>query len=70
MTSQQVYSDWKQQPITKEVFTGIARRIEDLKEELAFSAGIDPIQDALKRGAITALRDILNMEYVEGEANE
>lgn len=65
MTSQVTFSDWQRHPVTVEVFNGIVARIEDLKDELSVSAGNEPIQDALKRGAIQALRDILNMEYVE-----
>ena len=70
MTTKQTFSDWKRQPVTIEVFNGIVSRIEDLKDELSYTAGADPTQDNLKRGAIQALRDVLNMEYVTEEQDE
>lgn len=56
------FIDWKRHPITQEVFLAIQQRIEGLKEELSYGAGENPQTDLVKRGAIQALRDILEME--------
>ena len=59
------FIDWKLYPITKTFFIAISNRIEGLKEELAQSAGIDPVADARRSGAIVALRDILDTDWFE-----
>lgn len=59
------FKDWQSQPITKAYFTAITNRIEMLKEELAQSAADDPKWDAVKRGAIAALRDITDVDWFE-----
>jgi len=59
------FKDWQSQPITKAYFNAINTRIEMLKEELALSAADDPKWDAVKRGAIQALRDITEVDWFE-----
>ncbi len=63
--NRQDFIDWQSQPVTKAYFLAIANRIELLKEELAQSAADDPKWDAVKRGAITALRDITDVDWFE-----
>jgi len=58
------FVDWKSNPITKQVFKEIRSNIEGLKEELASTAGIDARADGVKVGAIAALQDVLETEYV------
>jgi hypothetical protein len=59
------FKDWQSQPITKAYFNAINTRVELLKEELALSAADDPKWDAVKRGAIQALRDIMEVDWFE-----
>jgi len=59
------FKDWQSQPITKAYFNAINTRVELLKEELASSAADDPKWDAVKRGAIQALRDIMEVDWFE-----
>lgn len=44
---------------------GFRQNITDLKEQLAQSAGIDPLSDRFKAGAIQAYTDILNITLEE-----
>ena len=59
------FKDWQSEPITKAFFIAINNRVEALKEELAQSAADDPKWDAVKRGAIAALRDIMDTDWFE-----
>ena len=53
---------WKQHPVTKLFFSAILENVEGLKQELAVEAGIDPLQDRTKVGAIKAFTDILTVQ--------
>lgn len=59
------FKDWKASPVTKQVFTSIAKRIYDLQVDLGTSAGIDIREDAKKVGAIQAYTDLLEIEFEE-----
>lgn len=59
------FKDWKASPVTKQVFTSIAKRIYDLQVDLGTSAGIDVREDAKKVGAIQAYTDLLEIEFEE-----
>lgn len=61
------FLDWKRHPITQEVFIEIQQRIEGLKEELVYTAGADSVADGMKRGAILAFRDIIDMEMEDSK---
>lgn len=61
------FADWKRHPVTQQVFSQIRQRIEYANEVLIGSAGIDQRSDAWHAGAISAFRDLLNIEY-EGES--
>lgn len=63
------FIDWRTSPITKEVFNLLRQYIEGLQAELGQSAGVDPVVDARKVGAIQAYKDMLDIEY-EGESQE
>jgi hypothetical protein len=58
------FIDWQSQPITKAFYSAINERIELLKEELA-QVSDDPKWDHVKRGAIQALRDIMDADWFE-----
>lgn len=59
------FKDWKANPVTKQVFTSIAKRIYDLQVDLGTSAGVDLREDAKKVGAIQAYTDLLEIEFEE-----
>lgn len=61
------FIDWKNSPLTSELFARIKAHISGLQYELGVSAGIDPRQDAIKVGAIQAYTDILDIEFEGGE---
>ncbi len=63
--TKQDFIDWKQHPVTNAFIKAIADQLQGLREELGFSAGADPIEDAVRRGAILKCTDILNMEFDE-----
>jgi hypothetical protein len=63
--TKQDFIDWKQHPVTSSFIKAILEKREGLREELGFAAGSNPIEDAVKRGAILTCTDILNMEYSE-----
>lgn len=51
---------WKDSYVTKAFFEACKTRIEDAKDMLSQSAGIDPNQDNFSRGFIHAYREIEN----------
>lgn len=59
--------DWKKHPVTQVIFSQLSQRTATLKDGLASSAGIDPIQDARTSGAILAYTDVLNIEIEESQ---
>lgn len=63
------FLDWKSSPVTKAFFEACNERIEDAKENLAISAGIDSIQDNLIRGIVYAYREMqeFRIDDLEGE---
>lgn len=58
---------WKRDPITKAMFESMDQRLDLLKEELAVSAGIDPLQDRYRAGYIQAIRDFSDIDLVDKE---
>lgn len=60
-------TDWKRHPVTQVVFSQLSQRIADIQEILSEQAGLNPAQDREYVGAIKAYRDIINIEYEEGE---
>lgn len=63
--------DWKQHPVTQEVFRLLRERIQSLEQELGMSAGIDPLKDRYLVGAIAAHKDVILLDFdFQGETNE
>lgn len=58
MSSKQDFLDWKQHPITKATFAALRQREDDIKDALADSAGLNPLEDSFRRGYIAAIRDV------------
>lgn len=65
--TRQEFQEWKNHAITKEVFLEVRQRIEDCKEILGATAGIDPDKDRLMCGMIQAFRDILEIDVETSE---
>ena len=62
----QDFADWRNRhPVTEAVFTALANLVQDGKEELAASAGENPVADARKSGKILGLQSILDMTFDE-----
>ena len=54
------FTNWLQDPVTQAFYEAMSVRIEDAKEILAASAGIDPINDNFNRSFIAAYNEALN----------
>lgn len=65
MTPQE-FSDWKRHPVTQVVMSQLASRVAELKDVLAYNAGVNPTSDREIVGAIKAYTDMLEIQY-EGE---
>ena len=59
--------DWKNLPITQVIMAEFKSRQKALKEELAQSAGLDPLSDRFKAGVIAAYEDVVNIELDDEE---
>lgn len=70
MISTQDFLTWKQDSVTQAFFQSVQYRIEDAKETLSTSAGIDSDSDNWFRGFIAGQRDVLDVrvEDVDGQA--
>jgi hypothetical protein len=55
------FLNWKSDSVTQAFFSSIVDRIEDAKESLSTSAGIDPDTDNWFRGFIAGQRDVLDV---------
>lgn len=61
--------DWKSLEITQVITQELQTRIQYLKEQLADQAGLDPLADRQKVGAIKAYQDIIDIELDEETHN-
>lgn len=57
------FIEWKSLNATKEVFKAIKERQDALKDELAYSAGVDSVSDSRRVGAIQAYQDLFDINY-------
>lgn len=69
MISKAEFYDWKKHPVSQIVLAQVEDRIQELYEMLGESAGQNSIQDSQYVGAIKAYKDILNIDYEEGETS-
>lgn len=69
MISKDEFISWKTQQVTLAMFEAIQEYINATKEDLAKSAGNDPLTDRFKVGYITALEDIKNISLEDGGMN-
>lgn len=58
MISKSDFDNWRSDLVTKAFFLACEQRVEDAKEILSTSAGINPIEDNLLRGFIRAYREM------------
>jgi hypothetical protein len=65
IVTKESFRDWKANPVTKAVFNDIYNRIHRIQEELGATAGLDPLNDRFRVGAIGAYNDLLNIEVDE-----
>lgn len=61
------FRDWQAMPITKLFYGACEERIEDAKEVLANSAGLDPMQDSFYRGFIYAYNEMKQFRFEDSE---
>lgn len=61
--TQDEFAEWKDHPVTKEVYKIIKGRQESYEYSLGRTAGKDSWEDARKAGAIQAYDDLLGMEF-------
>ena len=59
------FDDWKSSKVTKAFFQAAEERVEDCKDMLAGSAGVDTLQDRFLVGMIQAYREIQDFRIVE-----
>lgn len=64
------FIDWKQHPVTQNVFSQLTARVQNIQEILGQSAGTNPAQDREFVGAVKAYNDILNMDFEEEASND
>lgn len=64
------YDLWKVEPLTKAWFEACNQRIEDMKELLASSAGLDGDMDNFLRGFIHAYREMLDFRVDDIEEDD
>lgn len=57
------FQQWKENPVTKEVFEVIKGRIEDAKDILASNAGEEPVTDRYLVGMIRAFNEVMDVSY-------
>jgi hypothetical protein len=63
------FYDWKALSITQVIIAELQKRVENYLEELAQSAGVDPLEDRRKCGIIAAYREIINIHEEDTVGN-
>lgn len=69
MISRKDFDNWRLDPVTIAFMEACQYRIEDSKEMLVSSAGLDPNYDNFLRGFITAYNEIKEFKVDELEDN-
>lgn len=64
------FQDWKKHPVTLSFLDAVSARIEDAKNALSTSAGLDSNTDNFMRGFIQGQREILDISYDDVEDKE
>jgi len=58
MITKTEFGDWKQDPVTRAFFSAADQRIEDAKDILSVTAGMDVEENNWYRGFIAAYREM------------
>lgn len=61
----ELLSEWKNHPVSEWILKEFQNRAELMIEELRFSAGRDPVEDARKSGYLMAVADLIGIEVSE-----
>lgn len=61
------FQDWKKHPVTLMLMSAVTMRIEDAKDILSTSAGMDATADNYFRGFIQGQREILDISFEDVE---
>lgn len=61
--SKEDFAAWKQDPVTEAFFEVCEQRIQDMKDILADTAGIDQVNDNHNRGFIKAYQEVLQVDF-------
>ena len=61
------FTDWKNDPRTKEVFVAIERECFQIATRLAKVAGLDDKSDRYESGVIRGMERLLEIEHEESE---
>jgi hypothetical protein len=64
------FTDWRSNPVTKAFYSACIDRVEDAKDVLGSTAGVDPDQDNFYRGFIHAYREMFDFRVEEIEGDE
>lgn len=59
------WKDWKENPVTKAFYAACQIRIEEAKDILGESAGLDSINDNFYRGFIRAYNEAIDFRFEE-----
>ena len=59
MIAKEEYSDWKMHPVTKQLYEDMSLRINEFRDMLETSAGLDSIEDSTIRGVLAGFREVL-----------
>lgn len=65
MVSKSDFDNWKVDPVTKAYFGAIVDRIDEAKEILSYSAGIDSLYDKHLVGMLQAFREMLDIKVTD-----
>lgn len=63
--SREDFLAWKDNHVTKTVMKIVENMILGLEQELGMQAGLDPLSDRFKAGAIQGFRDVLDVGIQE-----
>lgn len=61
------WMDWKNDQITRAFFEAARDRVEDAKDVLSVSAGVDPDSDNYYRGFIAAYREMMDFKVEDAD---
>ncbi len=68
--TKQDFQDWKLNDVTRAFYSACNQRIEDCKDILAGSAGMDPQTDNFYRGFIAAYSEMFGFRVEDIETDE